>query len=110
VGVEAATQASGTDEGRWAKLAQELHLVNLRTLQTQTEITMTAKQVHDQYTHIQNELYQMQESIHAMKRIVQLCLGAWASVRESFALLDGAVGGALYLTGDEDSTSGTDSE
>jgi hypothetical protein len=32
------------------------------------------------------------------------------SVRESFALLDEAVGGALYLTGDEESASETGEE
>jgi hypothetical protein len=43
----------------------------------------------------------------AMQRMVRRCQGAWASVRESFALLVKAVGGALYLTGDEESASET---
>jgi hypothetical protein len=33
------------------------------------------------------------------------CQGAWASMRESFALLDEEVGGVLYLTVDKESES-----
>jgi hypothetical protein len=51
-GVEVATQATDTDGGSWVKLAQELHQVNLRMLQTQAEMAVTAKQVRDQYTHM----------------------------------------------------------
>jgi hypothetical protein len=109
-GVEVATQASDTDGGSWVNLAQELHRVNMRMLQTQTEMAVTAKQVCDQYMHSQNELYQEQESVHAMQRMIQWCQGAWASVRESFDQMGEAVGGTLYLTGNEDSASGTDSD
>jgi hypothetical protein len=45
-----------------------------------------------------NEVFQVQ-CMDAMQQMVRWCQGAWASVRESFALLDKAVGGALSLPG-----------
>jgi hypothetical protein len=41
----------------------------------------------------------------AMQWMVRGCQGAWTNVRESFALLDEAIGDALYLTKDEESES-----
>jgi hypothetical protein len=73
-------------------------------------MSVTAKQVRDQYTHMRNELYQVQESMRTMQRMIQQCQGAWASVRESFDQMEGTVDRALYLTGDKDSASGTNSE
>jgi hypothetical protein len=84
--------------------------VNLRMLQTQAEMAVTAKQVRDQYTHMWNELYQVQESMCAMQRMIQWCQCVWASMRGSFDQMGGAVDRVLYLTGEEDSASGTDSE
>jgi hypothetical protein len=57
-------------------------------------MAITARQVQEQHTHMQNKLNQVQESMGVMKRMVQQCQSAWSSLRESFALLD-AVGGAL---------------
>jgi hypothetical protein len=61
----------------------------------QTKMTVTAKQVCDQYTHMRNELYQVQESVRAVQRMVQQCQGAWVSVRESFDQIGGAVDGIV---------------
>jgi hypothetical protein len=46
-----------------------------------------------------------EQAIPGARRMVKWCQGAWSSMREFFALLDDAVGGALYLIGNEDSTS-----
>jgi hypothetical protein len=40
-------------------------------------------------------VYQVEQHVHAMQRIVHRCKGPWTSMRESFALLDKAVGGTL---------------
>jgi hypothetical protein len=54
---------------------------------------------------MQNEVWQVQQCVDAMQRIVRQCQGAWTSVRETFALLDEAVGVVLYLSEDKESKS-----
>jgi ABC-type multidrug transport system fused ATPase/permease subunit len=54
---------------------------------------------------MRNEVYQVQQRMDAMQQMVRQCQGAWASMRELFALLDEAVGDVLYLTKDEESKS-----
>jgi hypothetical protein len=75
-----------------------------------TVMDAAVQRARDQGTQTRNEVFQMRQLMDAMQRMVRRCQGAWVSVRESFTLLEEAVGGVLYLTGDEESASETGEE
>jgi hypothetical protein len=63
------------------------------------------QRARDQGTQTWNEVFQVQQHMDAMQRMLRRCQGAWASMRESSVILDEVVGSVLYLTGDEESES-----
>jgi ABC-type multidrug transport system fused ATPase/permease subunit len=70
-----------------------------------SEVEGVMRRAGDQSTQTRNEVFQVQQHMDAMQRMVRQCQGAWTSMRELFALLDKVVGDLLYLTGDKESES-----
>jgi hypothetical protein len=103
--VGAGLEAEERGKGRLTTVGQELNRIAQQAAQMKTVMDAAVQRAKDQGTQTRNEVFQMRQRMDAMQRMVRRCQGAWVSVRESFTLLDEAVGGALYLTENEESAS-----